>query len=287
MNRPSTGTALAVSGVVVGVAAVLIPLGSTELAGQSHPDVWSNAWITGGIAVLGLGVLLAVLFLLADIFGWWSEAPPGQVAPAGGATAEMREQAEPSQTVPEDDQGWQADWSLAEPEAPPQESDEGEAASGPAFTDRWQHTSDGFKATPLMNMVSTSMPGRTGIQETPFARIGVCVASDPLPPDASSGQMASSFLEFLSREPVAGLTSALTYVEDGTAWTRLAGNGTLLLEATLGKDQGVGPSCSAMFLSPVTGMSNYGRADGIACLWLHIEPRGQDGSSARPDGLAD
>jgi hypothetical protein len=32
-------------------------------------------------------------------------------------------------------------------------------------------------------------------------------------------------------------------------------------------------------------MRNYGRADGTACLWLHVEPRAQDGSP-RAFGLA-
>jgi hypothetical protein len=289
MNRPSTGTAMAVSGVVVAAAAVLIPLGSTELAGQSHPDIWSNAWITGGIAVLGLGVLLAVLFFLTDIFGRRSDdAPRGRALPQV-TTAVVHDQAEDAGALPAaEDQAWQTDWSLAESEALPEQPSGREVAPGPAFTGRWQHTADGIKASPLMNMANTSMPGSTGMPgQSPYVRIGVCVASDPLPTDASSGQMGSKFLEFLSRDPVAGLISGLTHIAGGTSWTRLAGNGTLLLEATLGSgDHGV-PSASAMFLSPVIGMSGYGRADGIACLWLHVEPRAHDGSVAQPGSLAD
>lgn len=152
--------------------------------------------------------------------------------------------------------------------------------SRPAFTGRWLQTADGFAASPLMNIVNTSMPGYTGTHEqVPFVRIGACVASDPVPPDASSGRMGDRFIALLSRDPVAGFISRLTYVGDKVAWARHAGNGILRLDAVMSSgDEHERPTASAMLLAPVTGMRNYGRADGAACLWLHVEPRAQDGS---------
>jgi hypothetical protein len=138
-----------------------------------------------------------------------------------------------------------------------------------------------------MNMVHTAMPGYLGPGEpVPFVRVGACVASDPVLPDASSGHLGDRFVALLSRDPIAGLVSQLTYVGDDIAWVRHAGNGILRLEAVLGGDGELDrPAASAMLLPPVTGMSNYGRADGIACLWLHVEPRTPD-RSPQAFGLA-
>jgi hypothetical protein len=158
-----------------------------------------------------------------------------------------------------------------------------------AFTARWRYTSDGFQATPLMNMVNTAMPGHPGSQDqSPFVRVGVCVASDPISPDAGSSRVGSGFIRFLRREPVAGLSSALAHVDAGVRWERLAGHGILRLEAALGDiSDGAKPAASAMLLPPVSDMQMYGRAEGVACLWLHFEPRTSDGSAAPPASLAE
>ena len=58
----------------------------------------------------------------------------------------------------------------------------------PVFTDKWSHTSDGFKASPLMHMTSQAMPGFGLHVQSPEIRIGICVACDPLPSGSSSGR---------------------------------------------------------------------------------------------------
>ena len=110
------------------------------------------------------------------------------------------------------------------------------------------------------------------------------MACEPIAQDASS-KIGSGFVRFLSRDPAAALTSSLTHVGEELAWVRLAGHGALRLEATLGAGEAGQPAASAMVLRPVSGMQMYGRSDGVACLWLHIEPRRPDGAIARPASL--
>jgi hypothetical protein len=157
-----------------------------------------------------------------------------------------------------------------------------------AFSGSWRYTSDGFEATPLMNMANTAMPGHPGTHDrSPFVRIGVCVACEPLSQDAGSSRIGSRFVQFLSRDRVAALTSSLTYVADDVSWSRQAGHGVIRLEATLGDTGEAGkPVASAMLLPPVDGIHLQGRPDSVACLWLHFEPRAQDGTTARPADLA-
>lgn len=282
MTRPSAGLAVGVGGVVVGAATVGISIAALELSG--HTDVWSNAWVWLGVSLAALGLAITTLFFLPSFF----PRAAGQ-APLRGAAPAVRDQAEDAEAAPDEDQAGQAAWDdpLAGIRAVFEEEDrQEEAANAPAFTGRWRHTSDGFAASPLSNMASTAMPGYRQ-EKQPFVRIGVCVSCDPIPPDASSSRMGARFLDFLSGDPVAGLITAMTRVDSDVAWTRLAGNGTLRLEAVLGSgDENAIPAASAMLLSPVTGMRNYGRADGIACLWLHIEPRGRDGTP-QAAGLAE
>jgi hypothetical protein len=139
-----------------------------------------------------------------------------------------------------------------------------------------------------MNMVNTAMPGHPGVQDgSPFVRIGVCVSCEPISQDASSSRIGSGFVRFLSGDPVATLISLLTHVGDERSWMRLAGHGAIRLEAALGPaGETVKPVASAMLLPPVAGMPMFGRPDGVACLWLHIEPRGPDGSTAPPANLS-
>jgi hypothetical protein len=122
--------------------------------------------------------------------------------------------------------------------------------------------------------------------QSPFVRIGVCVACEPISQETGSSRIGSGFVRFLSSDPVAALTSSLTHVGDDVSWIRLAGHGVIRLEATLGDTGETGkPAASAMLLPPVAGMQMYGRPDGVACLWLHIEPRGPDGATAHPASL--
>jgi len=82
------------------------------------------------------------------------------------------------------------------------------------------------------------------------------------------------------------LVSMLTCVSETMTWRRQAGHGVLRLEAMLCEPgQTVRPSASAMLLLP-TEMRDAGRADNVACLWLHVEPRARYGSIAHPVGLS-
>jgi hypothetical protein len=69
MSRLSVGVALAAGALVVTVGAGLIAPGGIELAGLPHPDIWSNAWVSGGVAVIALGVLINLLLLGMCFFG--------------------------------------------------------------------------------------------------------------------------------------------------------------------------------------------------------------------------
>lgn len=162
-----------------------------------------------------------------------------------------------------------------------------ELEAGPAFTGLWRCTSNGFEASPAMNMVHTAMPGYPGSQsQPPFARFGLCVACDPFPPAASGSKIGAGFVAFLNCEPAISLVSALTHISQTTSWLRLAGNGALRLDAMLRPDgEDARPNASAMLLPPHEGLGNYGRDDRFACLWLHIEPRTPDGTTAQPAGL--
>ena len=162
-----------------------------------------------------------------------------------------------------------------------------EPPPGPAFTKLWRATSDGFAASPAGNMVNTSMPGYTGsLNQFPFVRFGFCVACDPLAPGASSSKIGTRFVAFLNREPAISLVSALTHISQATPWIRLAGNGALRLDAMLHTEsEDARPNASAMLLPLHEGMGHYGRDDRFACLWLHIEPRTPDGTTAHPAGL--
>jgi hypothetical protein len=162
------------------------------------------------------------------------------------------------------------------------------SAASQTFTGSWRYTSNGFEATPLMNMVNTAMPGHPGMHDqAPFMRIGVCVACEPVSQDTGSSRIGSGLVRFLSRDPVAAVTSSLTHVGGDVSWVRLAGHGVIRLEATLGDTGQAGrPAASAMLLPPVAGIQLHGRSDDVACLWLHLEPGGPDGTAARPDSLA-
>jgi hypothetical protein len=246
-------------------------LATTEATGGRHP-----AW----------PYLLFVAMVLGGLGLYFACQEPTKVEadPVKGPAepAPEHDQAPEHEQAPET---WPWDLEFDQPAEPEQAT---QIPHRPAFTERWHFTSDGFEATPLMNMVSTAMPGYMMSQDQPpFARIGVCVACDPISSDASSSQIGARFLEFLSRGPVAELLSELTGVGGEITWTRLAGNGALRLEAVLGDPNDARPVASAMLLPPVTGMRLYGRADGIACLWLHVEAHAPDGSPPPPAGLHD
>ena len=158
--------------------------------------------------------------------------------------------------------------------------------SGDPLTDRWRHTADGFKASPLMNITSYAMPGFMGSPgELPFIRIGVCVACDAVESEVvDSSQIRTALASFLGRDPVARLIRMMTYIEEGSTWVPQAGRGPLRIEGVLAT--GGRPVASAMLHLPFQDLDSAGRVNDMACLWLHIVPRDQDGCTAQPVGLA-
>ena len=62
-----------------------------------------------------------------------------------------------------------------------------------------------------MNMASPQCRATKGPQDrSPFVHFSVCIASDPTSSGVGGSQIGTRFVDFLNREPIAGLTSALT-----------------------------------------------------------------------------
>jgi hypothetical protein len=160
------------------------------------------------------------------------------------------------------------------------------APRGAPLVGRWHHTSDGFKATPLMSLTSYSMPGYNGSSHEvlPFIRIGVCIACDPIEYEAAdASQIRRRFAKFLDRDPIASVIAAITCPDRGLSWTPQAGAGVLRIDAVLGT--GAEPIASAMLHLPVTDVHSPGRSDDMACLWLQVAIRGEGGIQPEPAGL--
>ena len=274
LSRPSAGVALAAGALVVAVGAGLIAPGGIELAGLPHPDIWSNAWVSGGVIVIALGVLLSLLLLGMCFFG---RSVPDVT---GGSDASRA-------TVGDAGRG-QETWNDRARLGVLEMDSESRSPRDAPFTHQWQHTADGFKATPLMNMTSYAMPGYAGSRDaSPFIRIGVCMACDPSDSEtADSSQMRAGLIGFLGRDPVANLIRTMTDVgEAPPTWTPQAGRGVLRIDAVLGT--GEEPVASAMLHLPFTDLRQTGRSHDMACLWLQVVLRGEDGRGPpRPASLA-
>jgi outer membrane protein assembly factor BamB len=159
--------------------------------------------------------------------------------------------------------------------------------NGPAFTGAWRHA-DALESSPLTNLPTMGIPGVAGSpKRLPFVRIGVCIASDKLSPNASSSQFGAQFLGFLCREPVAQLIMALTGASARQTWTRLAGDGPFCLEAVVDAGRLDGnPRASAVLELP--SRKNAARSSGdMACLWLHAESHAPGDAPPQPAGLAE
>jgi hypothetical protein len=80
----------------------------------------------------------------------------------------------------------------------------------PAFTERWRYSSDTLEAGPLAGISAAAMPGTAKPpRHLGFARLGLCVACERLPPHASSSRIGAMFVGFLSEEPVSALVSTV------------------------------------------------------------------------------
>jgi hypothetical protein len=316
MNRPSAGQAAALGGASIGAAAIAIGVAQIELSGQAQPHIWSNGWLLLALVLAGTGLLLAVVFFVMSLFSREESKPAGPVASnehlrtkQDGQTSEQGidqtrlKAAEPGGAEaaagtghPQQEQGEPADHDsfaaameelgLSEYMVLPGSM---RPRSGPAFTECWRHTSNGFEASALMRMTSLSMPGFNSARgQSPQIRLGACIAGNPIPSGASSSVFGAKLMDLLRRDPVASLINSVINISDGLAWTRQAGNGVLSLEAVLSPTGQDGePVASALLQPPVKGMRLYGRDEGIACLWLHLDPGGIGDSVAQGAGLAD
>jgi hypothetical protein len=180
-------------------------------------------------------------------------------------------------------------------EEPAQQSG-GESVATPepeaALTDRWCHTSDGFKVPALSILQHTAMdhPGYRGQSQDrgPSIKIGVLVGCQQIDTTSSGSALRAKFVGFLNSPAMREVIGSLTHVAPDAAWTSLAGHGVRTLEAalTVGSNalEGV-PVASALFLPP-TGEALYGRPERTATLVLYIEPRTAKGEVPPAASLA-
>ena len=112
------------------------------------------------------------------------------------------------------------------------------------------------------------------------------MACDPLAASQpTSSVIRSSFLSFLSRQPLAGLVSDLTTADSDVKWEKWGGHGRSNHEAILtGADQQPVPLAWARLLLPEPRMPAGWRGSNSALLVLHIErrPWEADGPLAPP-----
>jgi hypothetical protein len=161
-----------------------------------------------------------------------------------------------------------------------------------AFTELWRHTTNGHEAAGLMMMRQKgfSHPGymrSTTEERSPFVRIGILVACDPLGEAPTTSDLRDNFLSFLRRPPIWNLVKGLTYVGDNLSWRSYASNGRFLNEAVLtySDDQEEAPVAAAMMVLNEAGMPRYVHDSRYAELVLHIEPRDRDGNAAALAGF--
>jgi DNA-binding beta-propeller fold protein YncE len=69
VKKPSESLAIGVATISVGEAAVAVVVAQVQLGGQSHADIWTNAWLDGALGLAGVGLLLAAVVFLRAVFG--------------------------------------------------------------------------------------------------------------------------------------------------------------------------------------------------------------------------
>jgi hypothetical protein len=164
--------------------------------------------------------------------------------------------------------------------------------ASPVFTSHWRSTSDGLDVGSLMRMDSTAFSHKGFIsradEKPPSVRIGSLIACDPLGSVVAGTELRSRFRAFLAQQAIMSFVAEMTHVGPEEKWVSLAGNGPIMLEASLmAENQETAPVASAMFLPSIAGQSLYGRDPRCAELRLYIEPRTADGSPAPPMKLVD
>jgi hypothetical protein len=68
MNRPSTGQVTGLAGILVGAAAVAGVIAQIELSGQTHPSIWSNAWLLAAVVLGGIALLVVAAYFVGSVF---------------------------------------------------------------------------------------------------------------------------------------------------------------------------------------------------------------------------
>lgn len=68
LNRPSAGKAAALGGAAIATAAIAIGVAQIELSGKPQPDIWSNSWLLVALSLAFVGLMIAVVFFVIDIF---------------------------------------------------------------------------------------------------------------------------------------------------------------------------------------------------------------------------
>lgn len=245
MNRPSAGQATGLAGIFVGAAAIAGVIAQIELGGQPHPHVWSNAWLLTSLVLVGIALVVVLCYFVASIFVHeetkrvdaaavtdeahesQSEDMPQEVHTDVGMTTDEQFEASETEEISPDSYlaavgTWIGELDFGQTVQAPRHETNTPHTREPAFTGRWRHTADGFEASPLMNMTSLAMPGFMTVHgQSPVLRIGVALACEPSPANASSSLYGAKLLDLLRRDPVASLIKSAIKTDDGLAWTRL------------------------------------------------------------------
>jgi hypothetical protein len=184
-------------------------------------------------------------------------------------------------------------WGFALREGDAVKNRRGAPEPGPASTDRWRPTTNGFDVPAMMQVGNVAMPDPSHLprlpqEMPPTMRIGAVVACDPLGSSPATSELRAGFLGFLSSPPIKGLVSRLSHIPQGGRWKPLAGRGRIYLEAALtADDQNDAPTASASLLLPDPSGSGYGHDPRYARFVLKVELRNAQGQPAPAMTLAD
>jgi hypothetical protein len=183
-------------------------------------------------------------------------------------------------------------WGFALREGDSVKNRRGAREPGPASTDRWRPTTNGFDVPAMMQVGNVAMPDpsprlRLPGEKPPTMRVGAVVACDPPDSNPPTSELRALFLSFLGKPPIMGLVSRLTHIPRGGKWRPLAGRGRIYLEAMLtGGSQGAALIASASLLLPDPSTSGYGHDPRYARFVLEIEMLDAQGHPARAMPLA-
>jgi hypothetical protein len=164
--------------------------------------------------------------------------------------------------------------------------------SAPTFTSRWRCSASEFElGSP--NLENAFFLERNYVlsvteRQSPSVCIGMLIACDPLAPTTAGTELRSRFRDFLTQPAIMGLVAEMTHVSHDDRWVSLAGNGLLMLQASLtAGEENTAPVASAIFVPSAAGQTLDGREPRCAELRICINPRNADGSAASPMRLAD